>query len=182
MKLSEAMRKGNAEIVDMHGKFLMFMDTNPCGCAVGSCLWGGGVKEQVDCVGYNYADPFNLLVKIFPQVKEMPACPVCGSKRGYKWTERYEDIPGAAIECLYENHAWTKERVLKWVEEWEASLDNLTKAGDPFQAEAVQRQVGANAIKAALGDITEPIQLPDTMKETEHGTQENAERLGHRTA
>lgn len=116
MRLSTAMEIGNATIVDRHGTVLEFMAGKPCGCAIGSCLVGGGASQPIKLDDY-----YKLLKELFPQVEYMPPCPECGNEHGYGGRSR-ERLPGTAIECLYERHRWTKERIVSWIRQWEGTL------------------------------------------------------------
>lgn len=168
MKLSEAMEKGNARLMPVHNYYITFFDGNECGCAVGSCLVGGGYEVKFKTPrGENapHGLAFMKLREMFPQVEKMPWCPVCQQPGGYMY-HLTKDTPepqtqgyaGSAIECLYETHQWPKERILEWIKDWEKTLEpKPDMAGDGIHAAGIRSEV-----KAFMSDIIVP-------KEETHG-------------
>lgn len=122
MKLSEAIRVG-ADLVSDGFKVTLTLpgeDGNntdkPCGCAIGTAIYAAGGRK----VGAYQR--FKMLAAFFPVAFRLPLCPVC-SGTGPLFGDDPKKSPGGAIECLYENHGWSRKAIAEWVEVIEKSIE-----------------------------------------------------------
>jgi hypothetical protein len=133
MKLSEAIRAG-AQFGDSHGSVIG--DDGKCGCAIGSSFLALGLDCNARCpvtgdlgMKVGSADHrFQRLAFYFPVAKKLPLCPVCdghGSLYGFS----PHTSPGGSIECLFENHKWSKKAIAEWVEVIENKLEGDKQEG-----------------------------------------------------
>lgn len=126
MHLSEAVREGS-RFGDVRGRVI-----NPWGdgcCAIGGAFLALGMSGgEEDAEGHKYGGSygrFEHLAEKFPEAALMPPCPVCGEKviGGIIGADPYSGhYEGYAIECLFENHKWSKPAIAEWVEAQERRL------------------------------------------------------------
>jgi hypothetical protein len=91
----------------------------PCGCAIGTALYSAGVRTVPTC------NRFELLASVFPVALKLPLCPVCDG-HGYHFGDDPK-TPGSAVECLFENHKWTRKAISEWVEVIENAQERASK-------------------------------------------------------